>query len=55
MVHWCSGLSLGTSLVMNRQVFWGLRSQTSSGTSTSEAITLSWHSSSLVDVPEEVC
>ena len=45
IVHWCSGFSLGTRRVMNRQVFWGFRSQTSSGTSTSEAITLSWHSS----------
>merc|ERR1712117_572603 len=45
MVHWCSGFSLGTSLVMNLHVFWGFKSQTSSGTSTREAITLSLHSS----------
>merc|ERR1719410_135789 len=45
MVHWCSGFNLGTSLVMKRQVFWGFRSHTSSGTSTREAMTLSWHSS----------
>merc|ERR1711911_483597 len=45
MVHSCLGVSLGTSLVTNLQVFWGLRSQTSSGTSTRVAVTLSWHSS----------
>merc|ERR1719410_1485821 len=45
MVHWCSGFSLGTSLVTNLQVFCGLRSHTSSGTSTRLAMTLSWHSS----------
>merc|ERR1719206_927957 len=26
IVHWCSGFSLGTSLVTNLQVFWGFRS-----------------------------
>ena len=46
MVHWWVGFSLGTSLVTNLQVFCGFKSQTSSGTSTTEVSTLSWHSSS---------
>merc|ERR1719400_688908 len=45
MVHWWTGDSLGTSFVTNLHVFCGLRSQDSSGTSTTLAMTLSWHSS----------
>ena len=46
MVHWWVGFSRGTSLVMNLHVFCGFKLQTSSGTSTTEVSTLSWHSSS---------
>jgi len=45
VVHSSLGFRLGTSLVTRRQVFWGLRSQVSSGTSTSVSTVLSWHSS----------
>ena len=44
-MHSCFGLRLGTSLVTSRQVFCGLRSQLSSGTSTNVSTVLSWHSS----------
>ena len=37
-VHSCFGSRLGTNLVTRRQVFWGFKSQTSSGTSTKESI-----------------
>ena len=43
--HSCFGLRLGTSLVANRHVFCGLRSHTSSGTSVTTSLVLSWHSS----------
>merc|ERR1711936_1445421 len=45
IVHSCFGASWGTSLVCSLQVFWGFRSHISSGTSTREAMVLSWHSS----------
>ena len=50
VVHSCFGFSLGTSFVCSRQVFWGLRSQTSSGISTNAVISLSWHSSGLLGI-----
>jgi len=37
--HSSLGVSLGTSLVVNLQVFWGLRSHNSSGTSITEDMT----------------
>ena len=46
MVHSWAGFNLGTNLVWNLQVFWGFKSQTSSGTSIREVMVLSWHSSS---------
>ena len=50
MVHSCFGCSFGTNLVWNLQIFWGLKSQTSSGTSINDVTVLSWHSSGPVSV-----